>query len=167
MKPRVIWTEEEEAIFDKYYNRVSLPRLREMIPNKSRHALMDLGALRGWNVDSKKTKPTPEDIEWLKANWPEHGCVTGDLVRKLNMRIGLIRKLGRDLGLFYSDQRKNFTEDERELVRAMIDSGKSFQEIDDEIEYRSTAVVRYLVKRSFFYVDKTLLHPSIRELKCI
>lgn len=163
----VIWSTSELRIFRKHYNRVQHKRLLTLLPNKSNYAILDMASRMGWKVDGKKHDLNVSEREWLRKNWPYGGLALGDAVRKLNVGVTVLRKVGKELGLRVSNPDSLFSEQERELMSKLLDRRYSVERIQDVFYYRSMTVLIPRIKKALFTIDKTKLHQTVRELKCI
>lgn len=163
----VSWSNAEMRIFKKHYNRVQHERIRELLPNKSNYAIRDMATRMGWRVDGKKRDLSVSEREWLHKNWPYGGLALGDAVRKLNVGVTILRRVGKELGLKTSNPDSLFSEQEKELMSKLLDRRYSVEQIRDVFYYRSLTVLIPRIKKALFTIDKTKLHRTVRDLKCI
>ena len=163
----VQWSVREINLFEKHYQRVTLSRLQEMIPKKTKWAIRDMASRYGWKVDAKKQILSDEEKVWLVENWPENGLAFGDVQRKLNVGLDVLRRNGKELGLEVCSPRKVFSESEKKSMSELVDKRYSVLRICDEFYYRSKPLLISRIKKALFSVDKTGLHSTVRKLKCI
>lgn len=169
-KPRmrvVVWSKRELRVFDEFYNLVPLCRLRKLLPKKSRYSIHEMAKHKGWMIDAKKRDLDQNERAWLKENWPENGLALGPAIRKLNVGVTILRRVGKELGLVASNQNKLFSEKEKELLAELVDKGYSVTRIRDVFYYRTETLLTSQIKKALFTVDKTKLHKTVRKLKCI